>query len=162
MQNKYEALFSPIKIGGVTLKNRVILTAMGGTSFLGYDGKVNPGIRDYYMARVKGGVGLIVPGVTGVKSAHGYLYEKEAEFLGPIHEIIDEIHACGAKYFFQLGAGFGRAQLIGLGGAMGKIQSFAGVTGNMKFTPDGDPVKDAVVVRVTKEGEFEFVKSLQP
>ena len=118
MQNKYEALFSPIKIGGVTLKNRVILTAMGGTSFLGYDGKVNPGIRDYYMARVKGGVGLIVPGVTGVKSARGYLYEKEAEFLGPIREIIDEIHACGAKYFFQLGAGFGRAQLIGLGGDM--------------------------------------------
>ena len=70
------------------------------------------------MARVKGGVGLIVPGVTGVKSAHGYLYEKEAEFLGPIREIIDEIHACGAKYFFQLGAGFGRAQLIGLGGDM--------------------------------------------
>ena len=46
--------------------------------------------------------------------------------------------------------------------AMGKIKSFAGVTGNMKFTPDGDPIKDAVVVKVTKDGEFEFVKSLQP
>ena len=46
--------------------------------------------------------------------------------------------------------------------ALGKIQSFPGITGNMKFTPEGDPVKDAVIVRVTKEGEFEFVKSLQP
>ena len=46
--------------------------------------------------------------------------------------------------------------------AMGKIKSFAGVTGNMQFTPDGDPVKEAVVVRVTKEGEFEYVKSLKP
>lgn len=46
--------------------------------------------------------------------------------------------------------------------ALGQIQSFAGVTGNMRFTPDGDPVKDAVVVRVTETGEFEFVKSLQP
>ena len=45
---------------------------------------------------------------------------------------------------------------------MGKIKSFAGVTGNMQFTPDGDPIKEAVVVRVTKEGEFEYVKSLKP
>ena len=46
--------------------------------------------------------------------------------------------------------------------AMGKIKSFAGVTGNMQFTPEGDPIKEAVVVRVTKEGEFEYVKSLKP
>ena len=70
------------------------------------------------MARVRGGVGLIVPGVTGVKDASGYLYEKEDIFLGPVREVIDEIHAGGAKYFFQLGAGFGRAQLIGLGPGM--------------------------------------------
>ena len=118
MQERYSALFSPVKIGNVTLKNRVILTAMGGTSFLGHDGKFNPHIRDYYMARVKGGVGLIVPGVTGVKDMNGYLYEKEDIFLGPVKEVIDEIHSYGAKYFFQLGAGFGRAQLIGLGPGM--------------------------------------------
>lgn len=46
--------------------------------------------------------------------------------------------------------------------AMGRIKSFSGVTGNMQFTPDGDPIKEAVVVQVTPEGEFEFVKSLQP
>ena len=118
MQERYSSLFSPVKIGSVTLKNRVILTAMGGTSFLGHDGKFNPHIRDYYMARVRGGVGLIVPGVTGVKDVNGYLYEKEDIFLGPVKEVIDEIHSYGAKYFFQLGAGFGRAQLIGLGPGM--------------------------------------------
>ncbi len=118
MQERYSSLFSPVKIGSVTLKNRVILTAMGGTSFLGHDGKFNPHIRDYYMARVRGGVGLIVPGVTGVKDMNGYLYEKEDIFLGPVKEVIDEIHSYGTKYFFQLGAGFGRAQLIGLGPGM--------------------------------------------
>ena len=118
MSDRYSALFSPVKIGNVTLKNRVILTAMGGTSFLGHDGKFNPHIRDYYMERVKGGVALIVPGVTGVKDMNGYLYEKEDIFLGPVREVIDEIHSYGAKYFFQLGAGFGRAQLIGLGPGM--------------------------------------------
>jgi 2-enoate reductase len=28
----YDALFTPMKIGGVTIKNRVILCAMGGTA----------------------------------------------------------------------------------------------------------------------------------
>ena len=46
--------------------------------------------------------------------------------------------------------------------AMGKIKSFDGITGNMQFTPEGDPLKEAVIVRVTPEGEFEFVKSLKP
>ena len=118
MSERYAALFSPIKIGGVTLKNRVILTAMGGTGLLGYDGKFNEKIRDYYMARVRGNVGLIVPGVTGVKSGGGYLYEKEDVFLGPVKKLMEEIHAGGTKYFMQLGAGFGRAQLMGIGPEM--------------------------------------------
>lgn len=46
--------------------------------------------------------------------------------------------------------------------ALGNIKSFAGVTGKMQFTPEGDPIKEAVVVRVTEQGEFEYVKSLQP
>ena len=45
MKEKYEALFSPIKVGGVTLKNRVILTAMGGTGLFGYDGKFNEALN---------------------------------------------------------------------------------------------------------------------
>ncbi|MBQ6549983.1 MAG: FAD-dependent oxidoreductase [Lachnospiraceae bacterium] len=112
---RYPALFSPIKIGGVTLKNRVILTAMGGTGLFGYDGRFNPAIRDYYLERAKGGVGLIIPGVTGVKGGGGYLYEKEADFLGPVKALMDELHSYGTRYFMQLGAGFGRAQLMGIG-----------------------------------------------
>lgn len=46
--------------------------------------------------------------------------------------------------------------------AMGKISGYVGVTGKMTFTPDGDPIKDAVVVQVSPKGEFTFVKSLQP
>ena len=111
---RYPALFSPIRIGGVTLKNRVILTAMGGTGLFGYDGHFNPKIRDYYLERAKGGVGLIIPGVTGVKSGGHYLYEKEEDYLGPVKELMDELHSYGTKYFMQLGAGFGRAQLMGI------------------------------------------------
>jgi branched-chain amino acid transport system substrate-binding protein len=46
--------------------------------------------------------------------------------------------------------------------AMGKIKDYEGVTGKMTFTPDGDPIKDAVVVKISDAGEFTYVKSLQP
>ena len=113
-QERYPSLFSPIKIGGSTLKNRVILTAMGGTGLFGFDGHFNPKIREYYLERAKGGAGLIIPGVTGVKSGGHYLYEKEDEYLGPVKELMDELHSYGTRYFMQLGAGFGRAQLMGI------------------------------------------------
>lgn len=40
--------------------------------------------------------------------------------------------------------------------AMAKIPSFAGITGDMKFDDQGDPVKCAVVVRISDRGDFEF------
>jgi branched-chain amino acid transport system substrate-binding protein len=46
--------------------------------------------------------------------------------------------------------------------ALGKISDYEGVTGKMTFTPDGDPIKDAVVVKISDSGEFTFVRSLQP
>ena len=61
-QERYPSLFSPIKIGGTTLKNRVILTAMGGTGLFGFDGHFNPKIREYYLERAKGGAGLMAMG----------------------------------------------------------------------------------------------------
>jgi branched-chain amino acid transport system substrate-binding protein len=42
------------------------------------------------------------------------------------------------------------------------IQDFDGITGQMTFTPEGDPVKCAVVVKITDEGEFSFHKSVCP
>ncbi len=108
MENRYPNLFSPIRIGSVTLKNRVVLAAMGGTNLVNFEGNYNPNVRDYYLARAKGNVGLIIPGVTFVTTG-GWLYRKEDQFLGPIRDLMDEIHAYGSKLFFQLGAGFGRA-----------------------------------------------------
>ena len=35
-KTKYDALFEPMQIGNVTIKNRVVLTAMGGTSPFGH------------------------------------------------------------------------------------------------------------------------------
>ncbi len=46
--------------------------------------------------------------------------------------------------------------------ALAKIKEFDGITGKMTFTPEGDPIKCAVVVRISDKGEFEFYKSACP
>ena len=46
--------------------------------------------------------------------------------------------------------------------ALAGIKKFAGITGDMAFTAEGDPVKCAVVVRISDKGEFEFYKSVCP
>jgi branched-chain amino acid transport system substrate-binding protein len=46
--------------------------------------------------------------------------------------------------------------------AMDRIKSFDGITGKMKFDAQGDPIKCAVVVKISDKGEFEFTKSVCP
>jgi branched-chain amino acid transport system substrate-binding protein len=46
--------------------------------------------------------------------------------------------------------------------AMAKIKDFEGITGKMTFTEEGDPIKCAVIVRISDKGEFEFYKSVCP
>jgi branched-chain amino acid transport system substrate-binding protein len=46
--------------------------------------------------------------------------------------------------------------------ALASIKNFPGITGGMTFTPDGDPKKCAVVVKINDEGKFEFFKSVCP
>ncbi len=46
--------------------------------------------------------------------------------------------------------------------AMAKIKEFDGITGKMTFTEDGDPVKCAVIVKISDKGEYTFYKSVCP
>jgi branched-chain amino acid transport system substrate-binding protein len=45
---------------------------------------------------------------------------------------------------------------------MARIKEFEGITGKMTFTEEGDPVKCAVIVKISDQGEFEFYKSVCP
>jgi branched-chain amino acid transport system substrate-binding protein len=44
---------------------------------------------------------------------------------------------------------------------LGKIKDFDGITGKMTFTPDGDPIKCAVIVKI-QGGKFTFYDSACP
>jgi branched-chain amino acid transport system substrate-binding protein len=46
--------------------------------------------------------------------------------------------------------------------AMAKIKEYDGITGKMTFTENGDPIKCAVIVRISDKGEYEFYKSVCP
>ncbi len=46
--------------------------------------------------------------------------------------------------------------------ALAQIKDFAGITGNMTFTEEGDPIKCAVIVKINDKGEYEFYKSSCP
>lgn len=46
--------------------------------------------------------------------------------------------------------------------ALSQIKKFKGITGEMTFTGGGDPVKCAVIVKISDAGEFTFYKSVCP
>jgi branched-chain amino acid transport system substrate-binding protein len=46
--------------------------------------------------------------------------------------------------------------------AMAEIKEYDGITGKMTFTEDGDPIKCAVLVKISDKGEYEFFKSVCP
>jgi branched-chain amino acid transport system substrate-binding protein len=50
----------------------------------------------------------------------------------------------------------------GVRDALARIKEFDGITGKMTFTEDGDPIKCAVIVRISEKGEYEFYKSVCP
>jgi branched-chain amino acid transport system substrate-binding protein len=46
--------------------------------------------------------------------------------------------------------------------AIANIKEFKGITGKMTFTEEGDPIKCAVIVKISDSGAFEFYKSICP
>ena len=42
------------------------------------------------------------------------------------------------------------------------VKDFDGITGKMTFTPGGNPIKCAVIVKISDKGDFEFYKSVCP
>ena len=102
----YDKLFSPIKIRGLELKNRIVLPAMMTKMTTDdYQGIVGDNLIDYHAAIAKGGCGLNITEVMGVHpSTHGYaycaLYEDKHE--PQVKKLIDAVHANGGKICIQL------------------------------------------------------------
>ena len=115
MNPKYEALFTPWKVGNVEVKNRIVQCSMGGTSLFGW---MEPSHLDkeaayFLLNRAQDGVGLILPGMQCIKDAIGgrWLYQNEKMFKD-LKKYMEVFHKTGAKLFIQLAAGMGRSMAI--------------------------------------------------
>lgn len=103
---KYEKLFTPGKIGNVEIPNRIVMVPMG-VDVAEPNGKVGQRWIDYYDARSKDGVGLIVTGIVRVNETNGVglpfqvSMSKDAN-IESLRKGIEKIHANGSKIFVQI------------------------------------------------------------
>ena len=103
--NSYPKLFSPIEIGRMTLKNRVVMAPM--VTILASDtGAVTQKMLDYYAERAKGGVGLIIVEAAYVHpSGRAFPCQLGIDKEGPVpghFELVEAIHRHGAKAAIQI------------------------------------------------------------
>lgn len=111
MKGKIDALFQPMKIGTIEIKNRIAMAPMGSHA-KNPDGSFNQKGVDYYVARAKGGVGLIV--TTGIQcqnkldAMRATLATAGDSYVEASKKLTDEVHKYGAKIVLQIASGAGR------------------------------------------------------
>lgn len=112
MDERLNPLFTPWKIGNLEIKNRIVLTSMGGTDLFGWM-EVNHFDRDgakFIMEVAKNNVGLLLPGCQPVYNPmFGQWLHKNKKMYADLAKWMPEFHKTGAKLFVQLTAGFGRS-----------------------------------------------------
>lgn len=104
---KFETLFKPITIRGLTLRNRIVFPAMG-TKMPTVDKYVTQQLIDYHVARAEGGNGLNmveVCSVHGPSSPKQFLSLSDDKYIPEMKKLADAVHAAGAKAGIQLWQG---------------------------------------------------------
>lgn len=109
---KYEALFSPLKIGKVEVPNRIAMMPMGVFSprLLNMESVAyTKGGADYYIERAKGGTGLIITGLMPIINDMGFsILTNPKAYVEEMKYLMDGVHAAGSKVFVQLTSLTGR------------------------------------------------------
>lgn len=97
-------IFTPVAIGPVTLRNRVIRSAA--FENMAYGNKPSQDLYDYHVAVARGGVGMTTLAYASVcrsgLSFDGQLWMRE-EIVPELRKITDAVHSEGAKASIQLG-----------------------------------------------------------
>ncbi|MBF8290057.1 MAG: putative NADH:flavin oxidoreductase/NADH oxidase [Chloroflexi bacterium] len=115
----FPALFSPLRIGSVTLRNRIV--SSGHDTVMAIDGKVSDQLVAYQEARAAGGAGLIVIQVGAVHPTADYtahalqLYRDDA--IPGYTRLAEAIHRHGCAVFAQIFHG-GREVMDSIDGAL--------------------------------------------
>ncbi len=101
---RFPRLFSPLRLRGVTIKNRIFST--GHDTNLAAGGLISERLVAYHRARAAGGAGLIVLQVSGVHETARYtshlLMATADESIPGYRAVADAVHAHDCRIFGQL------------------------------------------------------------
>ena len=104
MSQEFKHLFSPIKIGPMTVRNRIVASSHA-TNFMMPIGPPTDRAIDYYVSKAKGGVGLIVTQFTSVlplsTDAPPVIFQSDAVIPG-YKKLADAVRHEGAGIMVQL------------------------------------------------------------
>jgi mycofactocin system FadH/OYE family oxidoreductase 2 len=153
-EQEFKHLFSPLKIGTMTVRNRIVFPAHWTWFFSGHEAP-NERTMHYYAARAKGGAGLIVTTPNMVwppSTAGGYVATRDDKAMNAFKMISQAIHEHGAKAVAQLvhvgqfigvleGGGAGLASSA-TGGISGLLPSILGT--DIAHEMDIDDIKQVV------------------
>ncbi len=107
--SKYDVLFQPLKIGNLTLKNRII-SAPTSLAEMGPGGVYSPENMAYYELRAKGGAALVNVGEAVAHGATGPDHPSMVTLDNPsavpsMYELVSTIHKYGAYASIEFGHG---------------------------------------------------------
>jgi len=105
MDNRFPNLLSPITIGTMRIKNRLVMSPMT-TAYCNEDQTPSQRLIDHFEARARGGVGLITLELVTVAVDHPYMHRSmtlgDDRFIATHRPLVDAIHQHGAKVQPQL------------------------------------------------------------
>src|SRR5215831_12019460 len=107
-------LLTPARIGSVEIRNRIVMPPMT-TRTADEEGYVTDDTLAYYLARARGGVGLITIEMASPEKAGRHRRREvgiyDDRFLPGLARLVGEIHRAGAKASIQLGHGGGHTRI---------------------------------------------------
>lgn len=117
----YKEIFAPGSIGKCQVKNRIIMAPMGNINMADPIGRPLAKMIDYFVARARGGTGLLITGLVPVSFGIDPTVseENDTSYFPRIdassrtrmvgwRDLVAGVHAYDARVFIQLTAGLGR------------------------------------------------------
>jgi dimethylglycine catabolism A len=106
-------LLTPARLGSLEIPNRIVMPPMT-TRTADEEGYVTEDTLAYYLARARGGVGLITVEMASPEKVGRHRRREvgiyDDRFLPGLTRLVDEIHRAGAKASIQLGHGGGHTR----------------------------------------------------
>ncbi|KUG04635.1 2,4-dienoyl-coa reductase [hydrocarbon metagenome] len=145
----FPALFSPIQVGDMQVKNRIVMAPM----LVGYghlDGRVSQSTIDYYETRARGGAGLIIVEAACIDSPAGQegigqLNIDNSGYVEGLAQLSKSIKKHGARAFIQL---FHAGR-----------QTSSNVTGQQPVAPSAVPCR--IMAELPRQLEIQEIQAIE-